>query len=105
VFWTDATVVLHYINNTSTRFRTFVANRIELIHMMSQLSNGDYVPTDLNPADLASRGISPDMADHAGIWFSGPRFLYDCTKEWPAQPDFYVNFYVPVMLRKLSSRR
>ena len=28
------------------------------------------------------------MVDHAGIWFSGPQFLYDCASGWPNQPDF-----------------
>ena len=28
------------------------------------------------------------MVDHAGIWFSGPQFLYDCATGWPNQPDF-----------------
>ena len=54
VFWSAATVVLRYINNTSTHFRTFVANRIELIHT---LTSADQWPTDLNPADIASKGV------------------------------------------------
>ena len=31
-FWTDSMIVLHYIRNTSTRFCTFVANRLAVIH-------------------------------------------------------------------------
>ncbi len=30
-FWTDSTTVLRYIENDSTRFKTFVANRVSLI--------------------------------------------------------------------------
>ena len=78
VFWSDATVVLRYINNTSTRFRTFVASRIELIHTLTSADQWRYVPTDLNPADIASRGVLPDMVDQVGIWVSGPQFLYVC---------------------------
>ena len=37
VFWCDATVVLLYINNTSSRYKSFVANRLELNHMLSSL--------------------------------------------------------------------
>ena len=36
--WTDAVVVLRYLHNTSTRFETFVANRIELLHTLSSLN-------------------------------------------------------------------
>ena len=35
VFWTDSMTVLRYIANTSTRFQTFVANRISLIRVIS----------------------------------------------------------------------
>ena len=48
VFWSDATAVLRYINNTSTHFRTFVANRIELNHTLTLAHQWYYVPTDLN---------------------------------------------------------
>ena len=34
VYWTDATVVLRYLNNTTSRFQTFVANRLELFHSL-----------------------------------------------------------------------
>ena len=31
-FWSDSMVVLHYIQATSRRFHTFVANRVSMIH-------------------------------------------------------------------------
>ena len=31
VYWTDATVALRYLHNTHTRFRTFVATRLEIL--------------------------------------------------------------------------
>lgn len=31
VFWTDSTTVLRYIDNDTTRFKTFAANRVTLI--------------------------------------------------------------------------
>ena len=61
--WTDAVVVLRYLHNTSTRFETFVANRIELLHTLSSLNQWHYVPTKLNPADIASRGVWPDKVN------------------------------------------
>ena len=57
VFWTDTTIVLRYIRNTSKRFQTFVENRLQTIHDASSPSQWRHVPTKLNPADLASRGI------------------------------------------------
>ena len=38
VFWTDSTIVLRYIRNTSKRFQTFVANRLQTIHDASSPS-------------------------------------------------------------------
>ena len=42
---------------------------------------------ELNPADIASRGISPYMIKCANVWFDGPSFLHN-TAELPAQPVF-----------------
>ena len=73
--WTDSTVVLRYINNTSARFKTFVANRLEIIHSLTNVNDWHFVPTASNPADLASRGVWPDKCQSADIWFHGPVFL------------------------------
>ncbi|XP_039608830.1 uncharacterized protein LOC120528756, partial [Polypterus senegalus] len=48
-FWTDSTTVLKYISNESTRFKTFVANRISVIRDHSQPSQWRYVTSVLNP--------------------------------------------------------
>ena len=60
IFWTDSTIVLRYIKNTSKRFQTFVANQLQTIHDASSFNQWRHVPTKLNPADLASRGIKMD---------------------------------------------
>ena len=60
VFWTDSTCVLKYIQNESRRFQTFVANRVSKIHYTSKASQWNYVNTNLNPADDASRGLTAD---------------------------------------------
>ena len=40
--WTDASVVLRYILNSSLQFDTFVANRIEQLHTMISLTSGNF---------------------------------------------------------------
>ena len=40
-FWTSSKVVLGYIQNNTTRFKTFVANRIRQIHENCTWNNGD----------------------------------------------------------------
>ena len=87
-FWTDASVVLRYIRNSSARFDTFVANRIELLHTYTSVDQWRYVPGTLNPADIASRGLSPSKVNGATLWFEGPPFLLESRDNWPKQPDF-----------------
>ena len=76
-FWADATMVLRYIRNTSTRFETFVANRVDTLHMLTSVEQWRYVPSKLNPTDIASRGLSPAKVADANLWFYGPTFLRD----------------------------
>ena len=54
-FWTDASIVLRYIRNSSARFDSFVANRIELLHAYTSVDQWRYVPGTLKMADIASR--------------------------------------------------
>lgn len=56
VFWSDSTSVLKYIKNETSRFLTFVANRVSEILKISQVSQWTHMNTTSNPADLASRG-------------------------------------------------
>ena len=57
MFWTDSQTVLKYIANETTRYPVFVANRIAVIRDGSNVNQWRYIPTKLNPADHASRGI------------------------------------------------
>ena len=74
-FWTDSQTVLKYLENTSTRYKTFVAHRIAEIHETSKPSQWYYVPTAQNPADLASRGVWPQEQNKLKFWIQGPQFL------------------------------
>ena len=86
IFWTDSTTVLQYIRNKNRRFKTFVANRLTTIHEFSTPAQWRYVNTELNPADMASRGLQP--ADELGLhkWIRGPDFLWKSEDNWPEQP-------------------
>ena len=58
-----------------SRYLTFVAHRIAFIHETSKPSQWNYVPTDKNPADLASRGVWPQERSKLKFWMEGPEFL------------------------------
>ena len=81
-FWSDSKVVLGYIANESRRFHVFVANRVQLIQDLTSVDQWKYVETKLNPADDASRGLTPN-ALIASKWSTGPAFLWQKKNEWP----------------------
>lgn len=54
-YWTDSTTVLRYLANESTRFHTFVANRVTVIRDATSVHQWRYVNTKSNLADCASR--------------------------------------------------
>ncbi|XP_077997089.1 uncharacterized protein LOC144450360 [Glandiceps talaboti] len=88
LFWTDSTIVLQYIHNSSRRFQTFVSNRLQIIHDASTTGQWYHVPSEQNPADYASRGIQLGKVniDSKETWFAGPEFLWKPKCDWPSQP-------------------
>ena len=85
-FWTDSTSVLKYVANSHTRFHTFVANRLSQIHDCSSPYQWRYVPSKLNPADDASRGLKVDELLTNSRWKMGPPFLWQSEDKWPSYP-------------------
>lgn len=74
-FWIDSMVVLGYINNHARRFHTFVANRIQRIHLHTSPDHWRYVLTDENPADHISRSLTASELLSSN-WLTGPTFLW-----------------------------
>lgn len=85
-FWTDSTTVLKYIQNTTKRFRTYVANRVAAIHNLSKIHQWRYVRSEQNPADDASRGLHIMPLLNSNRWLNGPPFLSQMDSEWPDMP-------------------
>ena len=84
-YWTDSTIVLQYISNTTARYHTFVANRVAEIQNATNIEEWRHVPTHENPADDASRGVS--ASDLSGSrWLRGPAFLRLPPEQWPSTP-------------------
>ncbi|XP_077975823.1 uncharacterized protein LOC144431922 [Styela clava] len=74
-FWVDSMVVLGYVNNPVKRFHVFVANRVQQILDVSDVSKWLHVESNQNPSDLASRGISVKKLIADSKWWNGPEFL------------------------------
>ncbi|TWW78623.1 hypothetical protein D4764_11G0007440 [Takifugu flavidus] len=87
-FFTDSKIVLGYICNSTRRFYMYVSNRVIRIRRSTHPDQWHYVPTELNPADVATRTI-PSTQLQRSIWFSGPAFLYhDKTRETMESSSF-----------------
>ena len=85
--WMDSMVALYWICNPGKSWKVFVSNRVKKIARITQDAGiqWKYCPTDMNLADLGSRGASLEKM-HRSDWFSGPVWLLDET-QWPTQPD------------------
>ena len=84
--WSDSTTVLHWLSGLPGKWQTFVSNRVAQIQETVPRRNWYHVPTELNPADLASRGMPvADLLD-SKLWWKGPDFLHDFVTCFPAQP-------------------
>lgn len=88
VFWSDSMIVMWYLQNEEKRFQTYVANRVSLIREHSTPQQWRHIPSELNPADDASRGLSAQEIVQTPRWIQGPEFLFEPPRAWPQQPDF-----------------
>ena len=77
--WLDSSVALHWILGGGD-YKQFVANRVRKIREHSNVV-WRHVPTQDNPADLASRGGL--VTEENQLWWKGPKWLSDPEK-WPA---------------------
>lgn len=81
--WTDATVVLYQIHNSSRKREAFVKRRIESILKLTKDHQWRHVGTKENPADLASRGATPQALEDSDLWWNGPNWLVMSQDTWP----------------------
>ena len=85
-YWTDSLNVLFWLRNERHRLQTFVQNRVSRIGRTSAVSDWRWTPTNQNPADLPTRGKSPQELAVCQLWWNGPLFLSTPGAEWPVAP-------------------
>ena len=72
LLWTDLQCVLHWLQSRKP-LSSFVTNRLKEIKSLEGLSFR-YVPTEDNPADIATRGKTPVELSSSIRW-TGPHWL------------------------------
>lgn len=89
VYWTDSTIVLHWINKDSTHWKVFVGNRVSEIQSLSKKGQWRHVDSSNNPADLITRGVEPKKLVSSSLWWTGPSWLKLSESHWPERliPD------------------
>ncbi|XP_055613769.1 uncharacterized protein LOC129760191 [Uranotaenia lowii] len=83
VFWTDSTCVLRWLQSIPSTWTTFVANRVSKIQTLTEGCQWNHVAGKENPADLISRGITPEEIVNNQFWWNGPSWLSDNPDSWP----------------------
>ena len=85
--WTDSTIVLDWLSGNPRRFKTFVGNRVSEIMEIIPSSRWRHVPTEHNPADCASRRLSPRELSEHKLWWKGPLWLMRDSSFWPTRME------------------
>lgn len=99
-FWTDSTIVLGWIKMLPSKLQPFVRNRVAEILDKTSSCTWRHVPTDKNPADLVSRGVSAKSLQSCQLWWHGPDFLNHNESCWPTCP--VINDKLPEMRNTIS---
>jgi len=79
VLWCDSQIVLYWIHSKK-KLPRFVSNRVRAIRE-ANFTDIRYCPTEDNPADLTTRGISIEKLKSSKLWMNGPAWLPE--GNWP----------------------
>ncbi|XP_039299275.1 uncharacterized protein LOC120355056 isoform X1 [Nilaparvata lugens] len=80
--WTDSKIVCDWLKAVPNRSDVFVSVRISEIQNTTADFSWNHVKTDQNPADLVSRGCSPNLLITSTLWWNGPTWLSQSPSTW-----------------------
>lgn len=100
--WTDSTVVINWITQHPSRWKTFVANRVSEIQTLTEPSKWFHVKSNDNPADIISRGMLPSEIKNCTLWWQGPNWLKFSIDEWPISEAIVTHPDVELEKRNVS---
>ncbi len=86
--WCDSTIVLCWLSSPTSKLKTYVCNQVTDTVSRIPASHWRYVPTDCNPADVASRGTTPSQLIPFKLWWNGPTWLLQPPSAWPASTEW-----------------
>ncbi|XP_046869388.1 uncharacterized protein LOC124462036 [Drosophila willistoni] len=83
-YWSDSKTVLKWLRMDPRKFQQFVMHRVGEILEFTNVSQWNWVPTNLNPADLATK---TNNANKYKTWLHGPEYLLQDQHEGPKCDD------------------
>ena len=73
-----------WVRGHGQSFRPFLVNGIGENQMVTEPSQWQHVAATENPADLCTRGATPDELRNNSLWWQGPKWLLSRDKaSWP----------------------
>lgn len=85
--FTDSMIVLDWLNSEPSRWKVFVSNRVAEIQRLTANMTWYHIESDINPADIVSRGSDPVAIQTQPLWWHGPPFLLTDCEQWPKCPN------------------
>ena len=83
-YWIDSSIVYGWILNLDKKYDDYIAKRLKKIRQVIAPEQLKLVPSKLNPADIASRGMTPkQLVENKTFWFEGPAFIKKKKELWP----------------------
>ena len=73
--WSDSQILLWWIRQVRKGWKVLIENRVQVIRKNAPPGYWMYVPTDVNPADITTRLLSPNTFVSCELWWNGPEFL------------------------------
>lgn len=80
--WSDSTIVLSWLTVPHESFKVYVSNRIHQIHLLLPNCPWQHIVSAENPADSASRGVTPAALAQLDLYWRGPPTAYSEPSEW-----------------------
>jgi hypothetical protein len=81
IVFTDSRPALAWVINDTREYKQFVSVRVSEIRTKLNKACFRYITTDLNVADMLTRGIR--LPELNGLWQTGPEFLTLPDNQWP----------------------
>ncbi|XP_055589710.1 uncharacterized protein LOC129741920 [Uranotaenia lowii] len=82
-FWSDSMITLHWIHQPPSKFNIYVANRVAEVQRLTVGGSWNHIAGFENPADIISRGATPQELSGNTLWWEGPPWLKLESTNWP----------------------